>query len=311
MLDEYLKKAEKSRATRPLKIDSRLREVSRYVHLLNDGIGKLNASLIIARTKGKGSKCARGIRAWAKEYLANGTLGISRRGNHSKTVSPILDEDFKLRLSEYCRAHKQNFTLHQFKEFVEKVALPSFGDPGKSITEETARLWLKKLGYRYTSHRKDLYYDGHERDDVVQYRNNVFLPRMAHYESLMRHYTGDDMTTEILPTLPNSERERVFITHDESTFHANDAETHYWAQEGEYRLRKKGLGRARHVSEFICEAIGRLRLNPTNRTHNASLQENQRIPEEACVMIDIGKNHDGYWTAKDVAIQVFITLSLP
>jgi len=34
--------------------------------------------------------------------------------------------------------------------------------------------------------------DGHERTDVVEYRNNVFLPAMAKFEARMVQYEGPD-----------------------------------------------------------------------------------------------------------------------
>ncbi|KIJ26076.1 hypothetical protein M422DRAFT_192655 [Sphaerobolus stellatus SS14] len=39
----------------------------------------------------------------------------------------------------------------------------------KGISLSTACHWLIKEGFQYTAHKKTLYYDGHERPDVVQY----------------------------------------------------------------------------------------------------------------------------------------------
>ena len=47
----------------------------------------------------------------------------------------------------------------------------------KGITNTTARKWLHYLGCHYKEGRKDVYYDGHEREDVVKYRNE-FVPRL-------------------------------------------------------------------------------------------------------------------------------------
>lgn len=40
-----------------------------------------------------------------------------------------------------------------------------------TIGVTTATAWLKKLGYRLRRYQKGVYYDGHERPDVVQKRN--------------------------------------------------------------------------------------------------------------------------------------------
>ena len=40
------------------------------------------------------------------------------------------------------------------------------------LHEETARKWLGELGFTRLHHQKGVYFDGHDRDDVVTYRNN-------------------------------------------------------------------------------------------------------------------------------------------
>lgn len=46
----------------------------------------------------------------------------------------------------------------------------------KSISERMARRWMNKMGYHWKKEPKGQYKDGHEREDVVAYRQNVFLP---------------------------------------------------------------------------------------------------------------------------------------
>jgi hypothetical protein len=45
------------------------------------------------------------------------------------------------------------------------------------ISERTANRWLLRMGWVYGRNKKG-YCDGHERPDVVEYRNKVFCPRM-------------------------------------------------------------------------------------------------------------------------------------
>lgn len=47
----------------------------------------------------------------------------------------------------------------------------------KSVCLRTAQRWLAKLGWIYGRNKKG-YVDGHEREDVVDYRQNVFLPKL-------------------------------------------------------------------------------------------------------------------------------------
>lgn len=69
--------------------------------------------------------------------------------------------------------------------------------------------------------------DGHERPDVVEYRNSVFLPAMARYERCMTHFEGPELQ-EVKPTLAPGEKEIVAYFHDESCFHVNDYKGRAW-----------------------------------------------------------------------------------
>jgi len=43
--------------------------------------------------------------------------------------------------------------------------------------KSTARRWLQRMGFTYKQFHKSIYVDGHERDDVVEYRTE-FLSKM-------------------------------------------------------------------------------------------------------------------------------------
>ena len=88
----------------------------------------------------------------------------------------------------------------------------------KSISLATARRWLIKMGYRWTKTPKGQYVDGHKRDDVVRYRQQVFLPQMVEYMSRMRRWL-EDSGWDIPPKVA---RALIIWHHDESTFYAND-----------------------------------------------------------------------------------------
>ncbi|KIK49988.1 hypothetical protein GYMLUDRAFT_183301, partial [Collybiopsis luxurians FD-317 M1] len=53
------------------------------------------------------------------------------------------------------------------------------------LCEITTHCWLNTLGWHLTVLRKGVYMDGHERPDVIEYHNKVFLPTMAKYECHM------------------------------------------------------------------------------------------------------------------------------
>lgn len=63
---------------------------------------------------------------------------------------------------------------------VNEVIIPALGLDlgGQKISESCAVRWLSKLGYSMTEVKKGVYVDGHEREDVVEYRRN-FLSDVA------------------------------------------------------------------------------------------------------------------------------------
>lgn len=131
-----------------------------------------------------------------------------------------------------------------------------------------------------------VYYDGHEREDVVQYRKE-WTKRMLAYSEKMRRYEGDNMEQEILLSLRDGEQELVLVTHDESTFYANDGVARAWLSEGETMLQKKSMGGSIMVSEFMCPCHGRLKIDESHPNFRKPLYK------EARVMIYHGTNRDG------------------
>ena len=76
----------------------------------------------------------------------------------------------------------------------------------------------------------------------------------------MASYT-DDTLERIPPKLLPGEKEHVLIMQDETVFHTNEYRRRTWLAQDQQPIRKKGAGRAVHVSDFICETIGCLKLS--------------------------------------------------
>ncbi|RPB23933.1 hypothetical protein L211DRAFT_838386, partial [Terfezia boudieri ATCC MYA-4762] len=124
----------------------------------------------------------------------------------------------------------------------------------KSISERTARNWLNKLGFEFKDVRKGVYIDGHEREDVVRYRQEVFLPAMEKlFHSGLREWAEDGSL--ILKEIPAGEKEKILVTHDESTFNANDGKRRMWIQNDAQPLRQKSKGRGIMISEVLTPRV--------------------------------------------------------
>ena len=123
------------------------------------------------------------------------------------------------------------------------------------IKSRTARNWLKKLGYSWKDIKKGIFFDGHERGDVVQYRGQFLedirkmLPYTVEFNAdgtmKIKEYPSDCAVGG-----PNR-RPIIIITHDESIFSANDGRHQAWISENGMFLRPKGKGKGIMVSEFL------------------------------------------------------------
>ena len=76
-----------------------------------------------------------------------------------------------------------------------------------------ARNWLNKMGIINAEVKKGVFVDVHERKDVVDYRDNIFLPAWQNYERRMVVFSGDG-TWKLPPSLRPGERP-VLVTHYE------------------------------------------------------------------------------------------------
>jgi hypothetical protein len=146
-----------------------------------------------------------------------------------------------------------------------------------------------KLGYRPQEYRKCLYFDGHERPDVVESRKK-YIEDFSSYRKRSRVYGGDDLeaAVQVDPEALGDGKETVFIFHDESTVHAKEKPKSSWLLPGSREIRSKNSGRLIHISDFILETTGRLKL-PEERARALNLESN-----DAATVIYPGSN-GGTW----------------
>ena len=114
------------------------------------------------------------------------------------------------------------------------------------MSSRTAVRWLHDLGFSQISHHKGVFFDGHNREDVVTYRNE--LHKLLDKKSIK--YDG------IMPSLEEGEKPLIRVVHDESTYYANTNQTLFWGDCQTSVLRQKSLGSSIMVSDFIDEVGG-------------------------------------------------------
>jgi hypothetical protein len=128
------------------------------------------------------------------------------------------------------------------------------------ITERTVQNWLKKLDWHYKQSQNGIYIDGHERDNVVQYRK-AFIEQWKAYDKRF-HQWDDDGNLCPLPQgfpIPGGRFHLILVTHDELTFYQNDERKVAWAHPDKAATPKqKGEGQSIMVSDFLTVEWGRL-----------------------------------------------------
>lgn len=179
------------------------------------------------------------------------------------------------------------------------------------IRSRTARRWLNRLGYKWQDVKKGIFLDGHERDDVVEYRQK-FLENMKELLPYLVEFAEDgSMQEKAYPAGcvvgGPDRRPIIMITHDESIFSANDGRHQAWKKDGDTSLRPKGKGKGIMVSEFLLP-WSRLNLHSLPEARQEELVTSG-IPLEAAILFEYGKE-DGYWDGEGLLDQI-VAKALP
>src|SRR5882724_12024811 len=106
-----------------------------------------------------------------------------------------------------------------------------------------------------------MYLDGHEREHVVTYQK-AFLDRWAEYEKQMLTYDKDGLvnTSPAGFEVPGGCFRLVLVTHDKSTFYANDRCKTRWPHASETPTPEhKGEGASLMVLDFLVPEWGWLK----------------------------------------------------
>ncbi len=157
--------------------------ISNFATLHIKGVSCTQASLEIARQwhKGQENWFSWRVQALARHYQIFEALPIERRGGARQSRSWLYDEQVKTWTRDWLTSQKTGeVTPCQLQYALNQTIFPELNITlTKGISECTARHWLIRLGWHWTVMQKGVYMNGHEHADVVEYRNNVFLPAIA------------------------------------------------------------------------------------------------------------------------------------
>ncbi|KAJ3765771.1 hypothetical protein FB446DRAFT_767596 [Lentinula raphanica] len=185
------------------------------------------------------------VRSWVRDWIDTRTLPQSNRGQHSKITSVLSDPTAREAIRIYLRSNKWSINPQKLEQLMK----------GELATEEA-------LEYRREIEHLDM-----------PKGLKAFIE-----EKLLPHLHVKPAKTFGLSL--SSMRRLMLCEGFSFTSHKKG----FWVLNGEQPLRKKGVGRGLHQSDFICSTVGWL--------------------EAASVTLEYGKNHDGMWTGELFAKQL-------
>lgn len=224
---------------------------------LHSNTGFIDASGKAAIAAGRGLWHARVVRQWVQHYIKAGHLPRNNYGWWN--LSALEDEDIAEEIKLHLQQKGKFICAEDIVRFLNDAEVRQRLNLKKSVSVRTGRRWLTRMGYRWRLEPKGQYFDGHEREDVVYYRQNVFVPRWKALEPFILSWDGD--TGLALPfALPGGRRQVVVWYHDESTFYAHDRRRLRWVHVDEHATPfKKGDGVSVMVADFVSAEHGFLK----------------------------------------------------
>ncbi|CAK5272250.1 unnamed protein product [Mycena citricolor] len=277
---------------------------------------------LIAKSAGAGVWMSRRIREWSLAFMEDETLPVAEYGKFNGCV--LDDEDISQTISLQLQTLGPFISAQNVVDITSSEEMQQRLKLKKPISVRTAERWMKRHEYRWTSRPKGMYSDGHEREDVVAYCQNVFLPRWREYSKHTRKWTkvsaqrnGVDVevTEDHKRTKKEVEESKweeweedaecVFVAgpdgrivviwrHDESIFYAHDRRTLCWVLSSETaKPLPKGEGKSLMFIAFVSPDHGwaaRMSIRPgANRD---GYYGNKEILEHATAMMDyLDANH--------------------
>jgi hypothetical protein len=147
----------------------------------NDTTLWVPASLETARDHERGPYHARLLREWTHAFIVN-RKDLPTNIYGTWKASMLDDEDLAQAIHLHLQSLGPWIRAQDVVDFVKRPETMAQFGLKKPISLATAHRWMKRLGYRWTTSPSGQYVDGHERKDVVDYRQKTFLLRWMSIE---------------------------------------------------------------------------------------------------------------------------------
>ena len=168
------------------------------------------------------------MRQWRADFLVNKAIPDSKQGRYQRNGMIWSSESLNSKAKKYVRENvnvkgRPNLTSRSFCCWVNEMLLPNeVLEPGfpRRVSVERARRWLHELGFEPLSSNKGMFFDGHEREDVIVQRRE-FLLIMAEIGFMHPDHAPTPEAARAFPAwvpLPSTEScaKTVVFFHDEA-----------------------------------------------------------------------------------------------
>jgi len=222
-------------------------------------------------------------------------LPVHRYGN---SISRINNEEFATDIKLHLQGVGKYVRAQDIIDYLKDPEVQNHHGLTSTISLATAQRWMSTLGYRWREEKTGQYVDGHECDDVVTYRQTVFLPLWESFQYHLRNWNEDDLMVEENNTeTPSGCRQIVAWFHDESTFYAHDRRNVRWVHSTEGAVPKpKGEGISMMVAHFVSADYGWL--------------QSKDGTETAHILFKAGKGRDGFFTTDHIIAHVTLAMDI-
>jgi hypothetical protein len=237
----------------------------------------------------KGRHTAENIRKWTRAYIRNrDDLPYNMYGTWK--LSLLKNGDLAKELHEHLQSIGKYVRAIDIVHYLERPDVQERFNLKQSISLATAQRWMLSMNFRWGKTPRGMFVDGHERPDVVWYRQERFLPAI---EVLAQNASiWNDGISEMSGDAPDPNAHTTFWFHDESTYYQNDRRNISWHHADETPTpHPKNQGPSLMVADLVSAEHGYCR-------------DGSGTPAgEARVYFRAGKDKEGYFTSEDILAQ--------
>ncbi|KAK7015282.1 hypothetical protein R3P38DRAFT_2786804 [Favolaschia claudopus] len=161
----------------------------------------ISASLTAAHAAQKGPWLARKLREWTRAFMKDSDdIPMSPYGSWNRERCILEDADVANEIAMHLQSLGKYVRALDIVHYIDRPEIKTRLKLKKGIHLATAQRWMKSMGYRWTKNPSGQYVDGHERADVVYYRQTEFIPAFTELEYQTRKWVLENK--ELVMKLP-------------------------------------------------------------------------------------------------------------